>query len=208
MSRSVCLALALVLTAGLPLRAENLIQGYTGWQGAPDARVRMPGRDFDADWGGESFKAPPYWGLRWTRWQGDWGWGAEFTHAKVKASDDTLDGAGLQRLEFTDGLNILTVNLQRRWLGGRFTPYAGAGLGVAIPHVEVTRPQGRTYGYQLTGPALRWFAGISRDFTPNWLGLVEYQGTFSRNTADLKGGGDLRSDVTTHALNIGLGYRF
>ncbi|SMO39175.1 outer membrane protein [Paracoccus laeviglucosivorans] len=207
MSRLVATALALVLTAG-PSFAEDVIQGYTGWQIATDSEVEIPGQSFDAEWDGESFKAPPYWGLRWTRWQGDWGWGAEFTHTKVKATDDTLAGAGLDRLEFTDGLNILTANIQRRWLIEGFTPYAGAGLGVAIPHVELERPEGRTYEYQLTGPALRWFAGVSRDFNEHWLGFVEYQGTFSKNTADLKGGGELKADITTHAVNIGVGYRF
>lgn len=207
MARFLITTLALVLTTQ-PLWAEDVIQGYTGWQMAPDSTVTIPGQSFDAEWDGESFKAPPYWGVRWTRWQGDWGWGAEFTHTKVKASDDTLAGAGLDRLEFTDGLNILTANVQRRWQMGGLTPYAGAGIGAAIPHVEVERPQGRTYEYQLTGPALRWFAGVSRDFNDRWLGFVEYQGTFSKNTADLTGGGELKTDITTHAVNIGLGYRF
>lgn len=210
MSHRLATALALVLTASAsPGFAEDVFQGYTGWQMAPNSDVKIPGQSFSAEWDGESFKMPPYWGLRWTRWQGDWGWGAEFTHAKVKASDATLAKAGLDRLEFTDGLNILTVNLQRRWQPQRgVTPYLGAGIGAAIPHVELERPEGRTFEYQLTGPAIRWFAGVSRDFSDTWLGFVEYQGTFSSNTADLTGGGKLDTDITTHAVNIGLGYRF
>lgn len=208
MLRPFAAGLALALTAALPLAAEDVVSVYSGAQMAPDSRVRMPGQSFDADWQGESGKAPPYWGLRWTRWRGDLGWGVEFTHAKVKASDATLAGAGLDRLEFTDGLNIATVNLMRRWPQAGFTPYAGAGLGVAMPHVEVTRPQGRTYGYELTGPAVRWFAGASRDLNDNWSVFAEYQGTYSRNMADLDGGGKLKTNITTHAINIGLGYSF
>lgn len=207
MFRTAVASAALALTA-LPAAAETVISGYTGWQMAQDSRVRLPGPDFDADWKGESLKAPPYWGLRWTNWRGDWGWGAEVTHAKVKASDGTLDGSGLDRLEFTDGLNIVTVNVQRRWQRDGFTPYAGFGIGAAVPHVEVTRGTDRTYGYQLTGPALRWFAGASRDLNDRWSVFAEYQGTHSRNSADLDGGGRLKTDITTHAVNIGLGWRF
>lgn len=185
-----------------------MISGYTGWQGAQDSHVDLPGQGFDASWDGDSLKAPPYWGLRWTNWRGDFGWGVEVTHIKVKASDGTLDKSGLTRLEFTDGLNIVTVNAQRRWQQPGFTPYIGAGIGAAVPHVEVTRGADRTYGYQLTGPAVRWFAGVSRDLTDRWSIFGEYQGTWSSNKADLDGGGDLETDITTHAVNIGLGWRF
>ena len=63
----------------------------------------------------------------------------DFTHAKVKADlDDPVVGARFDRLEFTNGLNSLTLNgLYRMPLDDRFTLYAGAGAGASIPHVEV-----------------------------------------------------------------------
>src|SRR5690606_20855157 len=96
-------------------------------------------QSFDAEWSGKSFEAPPYWGVRGTWWIDrfpQWGLSVDFTHAKVYATAGTLDAAGWTRLEFTDGLNILTVNALRRFEGfGRFEPYLGAGVGVSIPHV-------------------------------------------------------------------------
>ena len=54
---------------------------------------------------------PPYYGARITWWgQGKFGWGFETTHDKIYANDETLANAGFRRLEFTDGLNIITVN--------------------------------------------------------------------------------------------------
>ena len=87
---------------------------------------------------------PPHYGLRATWWmESDWGVGVDFNHLKVYADDETLAETGLDHFEFTDGLNIVTANVLRRFpdaLGGRLgrvTPYLGGGLGVSVPHVEV-----------------------------------------------------------------------
>jgi len=103
----------------------------------------------------------------------------DFTHIKAVAIKDRpgqqsgfRDGdhvpaqapvsATLKRLEFTHGYNLLTLNSLRRasMRGPNLIPYAGVGLGVAIPHVEVQRadkPQStRTYEYQITEPALQF----------------------------------------------------
>ncbi|MBP0651944.1 hypothetical protein J8J40_33275, partial [Mycobacterium tuberculosis] len=53
-----------------------------------------------------------------------------------------LDGAiggDFSHFEFTDGLNLLTLNaLYRMPLNTVFTPYAGLGAGINVPHVETT----------------------------------------------------------------------
>lgn len=203
-----CIALALLTATVTGARAETVIFGYSGWQTAPHSTVRLNGDRFNAGWKGDSLSTPPYWGLRVTRWNGDIGWGAEITHAKIYADDKTLARAGVGRLEFSDGLNIVTVNMQRRWQRAGWTPYLGIGLGAAVPHVEVGEGEGRTFEYQLTGPALRLFAGAAWDLSERWQIMAEYQGTYSSHDADLKGGGSLKTDVITNAVNIGLGWKF
>ncbi|MEO0389050.1 MAG: outer membrane beta-barrel protein [Pseudomonadota bacterium] len=146
-----------------------------------------------------------------TRWQQNgWGIGLEFTHAKIYADDETLADSGFSMLEFTDGHNVVTVNASKRFaLSDRWSTHAGLGLGIAVPYVEVTTPGGiTTEEYQLTGPAVRWFAGVSYDITDRWSVYGEYGGTYSPNEADLTGGGSLETDVITNAVNIGIGFSF
>ncbi|WP_420861961.1 outer membrane protein [Algirhabdus cladophorae] len=196
--------------------AEMELSVYTGFQTAPHSTVSGDddGTEFDfgAQWEGRSGQAPPYYGLRLTWWKNEsWGYGVELNHAKVYADDDTLDDSGFSNLEFTDGLNLLTVNGYRRWQDEtrRWTPYVGAGIGLAIPHVDVQTPKGNeTFEYQITGPAVVWMGGVSYDFNERWAVFGEYKGSFSSNTASLDGGGELKTDLITNALNIGLSYKF
>lgn len=189
---------------------------YTGVQESPHSTVE--GTDetntafqFTAGWEGNSFEMPPYWGVRVMRnTYGPWSYGLEFTHAKVYADDETLISSGFSRLEFTDGLNILTANAQRRMeFSGTWSGHAGLGLGVAVPHVEVTTPGGEeTTGYELTGAAARWYLGARYAFTDNWSAFAEYNGTYSVNSTDLSGGGELETDIVTNAINLGIGFSF
>jgi lipid A oxidase len=57
----------------------------------------------------------------------------------------------------------VTANIWRRFKPlGRVTPYAGVGVGLAIPHVDI-KPAGlaHTFGYQITGPAVQLVLGAS-----------------------------------------------
>lgn len=200
-----------------PASAEVTLSFYSGIQEAFDSHVRgdVDGNDFDflADWEGRSFEMPPHWGIRATWWRTEnIGYGLDFNHTKVYASDDTLDEFGFDDLELTDGLNILTANVFYRWPGqwadGRLTPYVGAGLGISIPHVDVQRGDSDTFGYQFTGPAAMVAAGASWAFNDRWAVFGEYKSTFSANSADLDGGGELETNITTYALNLGLSYSF
>lgn len=208
----------LLIAAGLA-HAENELSFYTGLQGAPHSRVSGtdPGGvgtfSFLAAWEGRSFEAPPHYGFRYTRWTGETlGFGVDFNHAKVYADGATLAANGFSNLEFTDGLNILTANAYRRWpgafIGGRVTPYVGAGVGLAIPHVDVETVGGKTFEYQVTGPAATWLAGAKYTVTDRWGVFGEYKGTYSLNEADLSNGGSLKSDVVTNAINLGLSLSF
>jgi len=211
------------MMAATPALADFELSFYGGLQSAPHSRVwgTAPdgGGDFDfiAGWQGRPLEMPPYWGIRATLWQpSDWGWSLDFAHAKVYADDETLGpggtSGGFEVLEFTDGLNILTINLLRRWPGaGRLTPYGGLGLGITVPHVEVTTPGALqpTFGYQFAGYAVQWQAGVSWQLAnPRWALFGEYKGNVSFVDANLDGGGTLRSNIVTNAVNIGVSYRF
>jgi len=208
-------AIALMASGGA-LMAEMELSFYTGYQSAPHSSVTGDDDgaafDFGAQWEGRPGQAPPYYGLRWTRWVNEkWGYGVELNHAKVYADDDTLSKNGFKNLEFTDGLNLVTVNGYRRWQNEnrRWTPYAGAGIGLAIPHVDIETSSGnKTFEYQVTGPAVVWMGGISYDINDRWSLFGEYKGSFSSNTASLSDGGELKTDLITNALNIGVSYKF
>ena len=211
-------ALALIVTP-MMAAAEVELSFYTGAQESPHSRVSGtdPGNavnstlDFTAGWEGKSFDPPPYYGLRATWWRnGNFGFGAELTHAKIYADPDTLTNNGFSRLEFTDGINILTANAMYRWPDrwGNFTPYVGGGIGLSIPNVEVVSAGGSTKEYQITGPAVRWIAGASYAINDRWSVFGEYQGTYSMNDAKLENGGTLSTDIITNAVNVGVAFSF
>ena len=219
MTRLYCCLFALLLAA-LPAAAQESgwdIYVYGGVQTALPSDVsgsdeNGPPFSFGVDWEGRSFEAPPYYGGRVMRRLGDspWSLGVEVTHLKVYGDDDALDSSGFSVLEFTDGHNIATVNAERTLFEqGRWRARGGVGLGLAFPYVEVTTPGGEdTRGYQLTGPAARWYLGADYELTDRWSLFAEYAGTYSINEAELEGGGSLESDIVTNALNIGIGFSF
>ena len=217
MIRYLALALSMLVGTVPAAMAEVELSFYTGVQSAPHSGVsgNDPGGvgnfDFNAKWDGRSSEMPPYYGFRATWWQDSrLGYGVEFNHAKVYADDATLANNGFNRLEFTDGLNLLTANVMYRWHQPQraWTPYVGAGLGIAVPHVDVQTAGGKTFGYQMTGPALIALAGVSYRLTESWSVFGEYKGSYSRNKADLDNGGRLETNLVTNALNIGVSYSF
>ena len=200
-----------------PAAAEFELSIYTGWQTAPHSEVSGsdPGGvgdfDFTAGWEGNSFEAPPYYGFRGTWWRSDTlGFGLEFNHAKVYADAESLEESGFDRLEFTDGLNLVTVNVFRRFPNAPLglKPYVGGGVGVSIPHVDVQSAGGKTFEYQLTGPAVQWVAGASFPVSERWSVFGEYKGSYSQNKADLASGGTLETNIVTNALNLGVSLNF
>lgn len=204
---------AMLMALTLPVSAEIELSVYSGVQDAPHGKIRQSGlAPQSVSWQGRSFEMPPYYGLRLTWWRSETlGFGLDINHAKVYARNPTA--LGFDRLEFTDGLNIVTVNAWRRWPGamakGRMTPYVGAGIGLAVPHVDI-QPTGsaHTFGYQITGPAAQAVAGVSWQLSDTWALFTEVKATYSRNTAKLDSGGTISTNVVTNALNLGLSYRF
>ena len=218
-------ALAVLLFTAVPAAAEMELSFYLGAQSVTDSTASgfLPGGaafSRSVDWDGKPFDAPIYYGGRATWWtETNFGFGVEGTHTKAYASAADQAAIGVGRLELSDGHNIITANVMKRWPGafnsGMFTPYAGAGIGVAIPHVDiqVLGAPNRTFGYEHTGVAVRGIAGIKYDFNENWAIFSEYQFTWSDNeiTIDPAPGltpGQLNTEILTHAINIGVAYSF
>jgi lipid A oxidase len=196
--------------------AEFEMSVYGGYQGAANSDVTISGSDsFDAQWDGKSFSAPPYYGFRATVWTGsqttkNLGISLDFSHAKVYASQATLDSQVLNRLEFTDGLNLLTLNALYRFKKptSKWIPYVGLGAGISIPHVEVSRQSGTTFGYQVGGPTLQMQAGIAYAINPKWSVFGEYKGNYSFVDVGIDSGDSLKTNLFTSALNLGVSYKF
>ena len=223
--KPVLAALALVAS---PAAAEMELSFYMGVQSVAESTGSgtLPGgapfsRKFD--WEANPLDNPFYYGGRAIWWtKNDFGFGLEGTHTKAYASGADMAAIGVSRLELSDGHNIITANVMKRWPGAfegsRFTPYAGAGIGVAIPHVDVQviGSTGRTFGYETTGLALRGIAGMKYDLNDRWALFGEYQATWSDNDITIdpdpavagQTAGKLKTDITTHAVNIGVSYSF
>lgn len=154
----------------------------------------------------------------------------DFTHAKMYAELDSTVGvsgtrsgipvSGQERLrdtfevlEFSDGHNLITFNGMYRWMElgasdqdflSRLQPYIIAGLGIAMPHVEVTVNGDRTFEYQTTGMAAQAGLGLDVDITRWFSVFAEYRLSYSAIDADLDGGGTLKTEPWMHHVNVGV----
>lgn len=197
--------------------AEATLSIYGGANFSPHSRVKTTGTGAPdtnnlVAWDGASFKMPPYYGVRATWWldqMPEVGLAIDFTHSKVTASPLP---AGFTKLEFTDGINFLTANALYRYdMGNGFTPYAGVGIGVSIPHVEVEGPavnNTSTLEYQATGIAAQGLVGVDYKLDENWSVFGEYKMTYGVVDADLNGGGSLSTDIISNQVIFGVTYKF
>ncbi|WP_306114827.1 MULTISPECIES: outer membrane protein [unclassified Roseovarius] len=221
-------AIAAFVLSAAPAAAEMELSLYVGVQSVQggSGSGTFPGgapvnRSFN--WEGRPLENPYYYGGRAMWWtQKNLGFGIEGTHTKAYASDADLVAIGASSFELSDGHNIITANIMKRWPGAfgnqSFTPYVGAGAGVAIPHVDVTvnGASNRTFGYETTGPALRGIAGIKYDINERWALFSEYQFTWSDNDLTIDADplvpgqlpGKISTEILTHAVNFGISYSF
>jgi len=224
----------------IPRGYEIQIGAYGGYNHTRPSKVHMRqpgGTDLtfdDVKWIGDSFKTEPYWGLRATYWNpklNGIGLMFDYTHAKASAlktqqltQSGTRDGQEVppkepfsktfRKLEFTHGLNFVTLNALYRvnWLHARIAPYAGVGIGLSIPHVDTRRAgasiKSRTYKHQITGLAFQALGGIEWRLTRSGRAsaFTEYKLNRSTNQARLNGGGSLETDLWTHQIPVGFSY--
>ena len=228
MFRTMKSAIAAFVVSAVPAAAELELSFYLGLQGVQESTASgfLPGGapfSRKVDWEGDSFEPPLYYGGRAIWWtESQFGFGIEGTHAKAYAPVADMAAIGVGRLELSDGHNIITANVMKRWPGafnaGSFTPYAGAGVGVAVPHVDiqVLGAPSRTFGFEQTGLALRGIAGLKYDINDDWALFTEYQITWSDNEITIDPNiavpgqlpGQLNTEILTHAINFGISYSF
>jgi lipid A oxidase len=219
--RAVALAIAGVCFCSVPALAEMQFSVYGGANWNFDSDVKLRGSaagdaDRSVSWDGESFELPPYWGVRGTYWlskASPWGFAIDFTHQKAAADINFANDETFDRLQFTDGNNLLIFEVLYRFspmMNGTMVPYVGAGVGVAIPHVEVTLDgvDDKTFEYQCCGPAAQILAGLEYKLDQSWSVFAEAKLSYSHIDADLDGGGSLETDLWSPAVAIGVTYRF
>lgn len=213
--RRIALAALTAISLVRPAAAETTLSFYLGANSSPDSTVNY---DFNlgggpmskvVSWDGETYKMPPYFGMRATWWfdnRPNWGVAIDNVHAKV-AANPMPDG--FTTLEFTDGVNMITGNLHYRFLNAsRLTPYAGLGIGITTPHVEVTNTAGtsRTSEYQFGGPAAQVLVGLESKVNDRWAVFGELKLAKFWIDADLKGGGSISTDIVSKQIAFGVTY--
>jgi len=215
---SLVTAFATCLAVGVSTQAfaESTISVYGGANFSPHSRLETSGTAFGPTskaikWDGASFEMPPFYGIRATHWlthMPQLGVALDFTHSKVKADPPPNN---FTKLEFTDGINFLTVNgLYRHKMGNGFTPYAGVGVGLSIPHVEVAGAAvdgNVTEEYQVTGIAAQAFIGVDYQIDQNWSVFGEFKSTYGQVEADLNGGGKLDTHIVSNQVIVGVTYK-
>lgn len=216
---------------------EVLLGGYSGIPYIYDSDGRMVrGTDtrftmHGIRWNNEPFINPIYYGVRGAVWSAVVPFGAmiDFTHAKARGEmehevkvEGQRDGKDLpprakikelfNKFEFSHGHNLLTLNaLYRPALGSvRLRPYVGMGAGVALPHVEIsgTHEAGRTYVYEVAGPALQVLAGLELRLAGSSL-FVEYKLTFADMSPEIIHGktGNFFTRLLSHQIIGGIAMR-
>ncbi len=201
-----------------PLAAAELVLSfYLGSNQSPDSTVNYDfnrgggAQSTDVSWDGETFKMPPYFGVRaiwWLDSNPNLGFGIDNVHAKV-AADPMPDG--FKTLEFTDGVNMITGNVHYRYLNdSRFTPYAGVGVGITTPHVEVKNDDGSsdTFWYQFGGPSAQALVGIEARINDRWGVFGELKLAKFWIDVDLQNGGSLDTDILSQQIAVGVNYSF
>src|ERR1044072_8360357 len=149
-SLAAALALAFVVPTAAAAQLTLTLRQGKAWVESSDLRLTRPGTHVtlrDVSWRDESFRSPIYYGVGLTWWlprHREWGLGLDLTHAKAILETDGLalapggargrrvDESVLVRdvvpaLQFSHGLNFVTVNGYRRGWGA---PRGGGAAGV------------------------------------------------------------------------------
>ncbi|MGH8094813.1 MAG: outer membrane protein [Chthoniobacterales bacterium] len=122
----------------------------------------------------------------------------------------------VESFSISHGLNYALGDVVYRWLPGRrgedflghLQPYAGLGLGVAIPHVE-SNVGGRLHEeYELRGPGVEGLAGINVELTRHWALMLEYKFTYANLAALDIPRGTIEVTPLTHHLVTGFTFSF
>jgi lipid A oxidase len=189
----------------------------------------------DVSYRSKDFDTPPYYGARLSYFPPaitHWGFGVEFVHAKLYLNtDETVHVTGtrnrspvndyervgdtIEGFDLSHGLNFLTADVIYRWflaersekLLGRLQPYAGAGIGAVVPHVESSIGGVHFGQYQWHGPGVQGFVGINLDLARHWSVFLEYKLSYADLDLTIPNG-SINVSPWTHHLVTGLSFRF
>lgn len=215
--QAVITSTASVILFSSPAHAEIELAIYGGIQASPhgNAKGTEPNGtafSFSTAWEGKSFDMPPYYGLRFTNWLSDTrGYSVNFAHAKAYADSATRSSSGFSTLEFTDGLNPITLNATfRNQSSPEFQLYGGVGVGFAVPHVELKSPSmtTATMEFQYGGPVVGFYGGFKRQISGPWSWFGEYAFHYVRLDVDMGSGGNFKTNIVTNAINVGISYSY
>src|SRR5438552_3412648 len=190
----------------------------------------------DVSFSTKDWESPIYYGGRLAYFlpkQPQWGFGLEFFHAKIylntedtvrvtgtrsgqRVNDSERVGDTIESFNISHGLNFLTVDAMYRWiLGergknflGRFQPYVGGGIGVAIAHVESMVGGIRFEEYQLHGPAYQAFCGLNFELTKHFSLFTDYKFTYVDLARLNIPSGSIGLAPMNHHFVTGLSFRF
>jgi hypothetical protein len=229
----VALAAVVALFSPAPARADWILSGFLGAAKtqsstidlslpAQGTRLQLEG----AEYRGESFQSPQYYGVRLTRTVGAWlGIEGEFIHAKVFAEVErdvhatgTRHGAPLsadvrlssvvQRLSMSHGLNFILVNVAARHGIGptdsrgahRIVGVVRAGAGPTMPHAESHIDNVTMEQYESGGLGVQVGGGIEFSLGHGVGALGEYKFTAASPEIDVPGGTATIPSRTHHAV--------
>ena len=221
-------------------RADWILSGFLGAAKTQSSTIdlSLPGQATHlqlegAEYRGESFQSPQYYGLRLTRTLSPWlGIEGEFIHAKVFAEVDrdvratgTRFGVPLasdvrlssvvQRLSMSHGLNFILVNVAARRGFGKADPSGAhrivgvvrAGAGPTMPHAESNLGNVTMEQYEGGGLGVQVGGGIEVSLGHGVGALGEYKFTDASPTIDVAGG-TAKIPSRTHHLVFGVLFRF
>lgn len=174
-----------------------------------------------------SFESPFYYGLRLTHWfdHAPLGVMLDFSNAKAAAGpDDRVEASGIRAgtgisgaepavdafpaLQLPRSPDMLTLNgLYRPQSWDWIDPYAGLGLGIAIPQVAVGASGFQTSEYQVAGPAAQGLAGLNFQLYGRFSVFAEYKLSYAEVEANLAGGGALDVEPWTNQFIAGVSFR-
>lgn len=234
------LAVAIALFSPSAARADWMLSGFLGVAKTQSSTIdlSLPGQGTElqlagAEYRGESFQSPQYYGLRLTRTIGPWlGIEGEFIHAKVFAEVDrdvratgTRHGAAfatdvrlssvVQRLSMSHGLNFILVNVAaRHGLGPadasgahRIVGVVRAGAGPTMPHAESQIDNVTMEQYEGGGLGVQVGGGIEIALGHGVGALGEYKFTHASPEIDVPGG-TATIPSRTHHFVFGVLVRF
>jgi lipid A oxidase len=190
----------------------------------------------DVGYEGRDFESPPYYGFRglwFPNEHSNWGFGVEFFHIKLYAETESTvrvtgqrNGKSLDANERIDntvqgfsishGLNFPLADVVYRWFPAPrdhgfpncLQPYAGIGLGAAVPHVESEVFDRFHEEYQFHGPGVQGFVGVNIDISKNLGAIFEYKLTYA-NLGELDiPDGSIQITPLTNNLVFGVTFRY